>query len=272
MMLQKAAPVCFPLIADLAMFLLDANIQAANCERLFKEFSRLHTKVRNRLDPMTTHKMAQVKYDVRRKYRNGDHFDTATKGSTNRFVSADEHPRKDTPVSPAAKKDAAAKSIRSIVKELEEESEAEDEDNAEQDDETDNELDIEEEGSGGALLGWMRALSAAVSEDLEEDDIFFETEEDGTRAGIGSDKSSADRSPSNGRVDCFEKRRVNLLALPEENDANWPQENQHYFTGKKPEGYVRTDKYALSRLHALCQKLPRESKLPSIMSVYSKQG
>ncbi len=54
-----------PELANLSMFLLDTPIQAATCKRLFKEFARLHTKLRNRLKPETTHEMAQVKYNLR---------------------------------------------------------------------------------------------------------------------------------------------------------------------------------------------------------------
>ena len=38
------------------------------------------------------------------------------------------------------------------------------------------------------------------------------------------------------------ERHANMSALPEENDMKWPQENQHYFAGKKNiVAYVRTD-------------------------------
>jgi hypothetical protein len=39
----------FPSLANLAMFVLDANVHSSNCERVFKEFAKHHTKARNRL-------------------------------------------------------------------------------------------------------------------------------------------------------------------------------------------------------------------------------
>ena len=38
-----------PEILNLAKFLLDCPIQSASCERLFKDFGRYHTKVRNKI-------------------------------------------------------------------------------------------------------------------------------------------------------------------------------------------------------------------------------
>jgi hypothetical protein len=60
--------------------------------------------------------------------------------------------------------------------------------------------------------------------------------------------------------------------LPEENDVNFPQENAQYFLTQKSKKYVRTDKYSLETLHELCEMLPEESKLPSIMSAFKKQA
>ena len=54
--------------------------------------------------------------------------------------------------------------------------------------------------------------------------------------------------------DCFEKQRANLPALPEDNDMKRPQENQHYFAGKKNMvAYIRADKYSLSKLYWLLE-------------------
>ena len=52
----------------MAAFLLDCTVQAATCERLFREFARQHTKVRNRLHPSTVFQITQVKYNVHRTY------------------------------------------------------------------------------------------------------------------------------------------------------------------------------------------------------------
>jgi hypothetical protein len=58
----------YPPLANFATFVLDADVHSSNCERVFKEFARQHTKARNRLHPSTVDKLAQVKYHVRRKY------------------------------------------------------------------------------------------------------------------------------------------------------------------------------------------------------------
>jgi hypothetical protein len=49
-------------ITNLSMFLLDCPVQAATCERLFKEFACLHTKLRNRLSSKTS--VTEVMYSV----------------------------------------------------------------------------------------------------------------------------------------------------------------------------------------------------------------
>ena len=131
------------------------------------------------------------------------------------------------------------------------------------DDATDgeDELDTVDKAGGRdlALGRWLRALAEVVPDD---DDDFFETEQD----AVNSD------APVSGFEDCFEKRSANLPALPDDNDVKWPQENQHYFAGKKKiVAYVRTDKYSLSKLYKLLELLPEDVKLPSILSVYGKK-
>ena len=53
-----------PFLATFAMWILDACIQAASCERLFKDFAQFHTKVRNRMKTATTHDSTVVKHDM----------------------------------------------------------------------------------------------------------------------------------------------------------------------------------------------------------------
>ena len=59
----------YPELAGLAMFLLDCPVQAATCERIFKEYSRFHTKRRANLQNSTAFRMTQVKRAVRDKYQ-----------------------------------------------------------------------------------------------------------------------------------------------------------------------------------------------------------
>ena len=97
------------------------------------------------------------------------------------------------------------------------------------------------------------------------DDDFFETDllpDEGQESG---------EEESDDEGDCFEKWQEDLPDLPEENDPNWPQENECYFSRKKSKKYVRTDKYSLLTLYEFCKMLPKESKLPTIMSAFKKQ-
>lgn len=245
----------FPAIANLAMFLLDAPVQSASCERLFKEFSRLHTKSRNRLDPQTTHMMAQVKYNVRRKYR--DDLTSANKRSTNRYISPDEHCRLDTPISPARNTlDNDAFNPLELL----------DSDNEEADYLSDEEMDDGDElmdENESDLERLIAALSVAVPEQVEDDGMFYATNE---QPNFHNEDGAEEAT-----VECFERRRIHLPELPEDNDPKYPQEDNAYFKRSRPESYVRTDKYPLSRLYELCTKLTEKDDIPSIRSVYNKK-
>jgi hypothetical protein len=61
-------------------------LNSSNCERVFKEFAKQHTKARNRLKQKTVVKLAQVKYHLRRKYP----MDYSAR-SKNRAISPKEH-------------------------------------------------------------------------------------------------------------------------------------------------------------------------------------
>jgi hypothetical protein len=242
-----------PEIANLSMFLLDAPVQAATCERLFKEFARLHTKLRNRLKPTTTHEMAQVKYNLKRKYPE----DLSEKASLrnkkggqapkNHAISANHHVRIDAPLSPGLPADTSQDAIDVSDEEESDEEEEEEEESAELE----------------TIDQWLAALTEAVPDD--DDDFFYDSLEP-------KDVDSSDSDSDDDEVpDCFEKRRQNLPVLPEQNDVNWPQENKHYFARQTSKKYVRTDKYSLLTMYALCAKLPEGSELPSIMSAYEKR-
>ena len=79
-------------IANLAAFLLDAVIQAATCERIFKGYAQFHTKARNKLHPETTHQLTQVKRHVQ--HGNPDDVSMA-KMSKNRIIPVTQHVRLD---------------------------------------------------------------------------------------------------------------------------------------------------------------------------------
>ena len=239
------------------MFLLDAPVQAATCERLFKEFARLHTKLRNRLKPETTHAMAQVKYNLRRKYPKDLPEKKGGQAPNNHAISANQHARIDAPVSPARGQPADTN------QDADDDSNGEESENEESNEEQEEEEE-EEESELENLDHWIAALREAVPDD---DDDFFVDSLEPTKADHSDSGSEDEEVP-----DCFEKRQQNLPVLPEQSDANWPQENKQYFARQTSPKYVRTDKYSLLTMYALCTKmLPEGSELPSIMSANDKR-
>ena len=54
-----------PSLTQFAVFLFCCPVQGASCERLFKDFSRYHTKGRNRLSREKMMKSTQIKYDLK---------------------------------------------------------------------------------------------------------------------------------------------------------------------------------------------------------------
>jgi Mg-chelatase subunit ChlI len=242
-----------PEVSNLSMFLLDAPVQAATCERLFKEFARLHTKLRNRLKPATAHAMAQVKYNLRRKYPKDLPEKKGGQAPNNHAILANQHARIDAPVSPARGQPADTNQDADDVSDGEEsENEESNEEQEEEEEEEESELEN--------LDHWIAALREAVPDD---DDDFFVDSLEPTNADHSDSGSEDEEVP-----DCFEKRQQNLPVLPEQNDANWPQENKQYFARQTSPKYVRTDKYTLMVMYALSTKLPEGSELPSIMSAY----
>ena len=85
----------YPEMAELAMFLLDCPVQAATCERIFKEFSRFHTKRRANLINETTFRLTQVKHAIKKEFKKDEQ---ALPG--NKVMKQQEHVRIDTPLSP----------------------------------------------------------------------------------------------------------------------------------------------------------------------------
>jgi hypothetical protein len=80
------------------MFLLGCQVQAATCERTFKEFSSLHSKRRANLHNSTMLRITQVKWAIKDKYREAD--DIGHDDTKNKFVNPVEHERIDVPILP----------------------------------------------------------------------------------------------------------------------------------------------------------------------------
>jgi hypothetical protein len=83
----------------LGLFLSNAVTQAADWERLFKEFACFHTKLRNHLDPDTTQQMTHVKYYMREEHGEDAAEPAAKKVSSNCMISDGQHKCVDTPLS-----------------------------------------------------------------------------------------------------------------------------------------------------------------------------
>ena len=208
----------FPAIATLAIFLLDAPVQSASCERLFKEFSRLHTKARNRLHPQTTHMMALVKYDVKRRYQEEDPgFNSKKTGSTNRFISPLEHRRTDTPLSPPARNvlpvgDNSDSQNEDKAARIEDGSDYEHEESS---DEEEEEL-LSDAEEGNLLTRWNMMLEAALPDEFND----IQQEDDQS-----SDEETVHGTNPCSEISCFETRWPHLPPLPELNDPKYPQED-----------------------------------------------
>ena len=210
----------FPEIANLAKFLLDCPIQSASCERLFKDFDRFHTKVRNKLHASTTLKSTQILHDIRRKYPEENKPGSGT-FTRNRMVNPEEYDRKNMEDSdtPATDDDEEASGVPPI-----------DPDEDKLDDQELCRIPGESE-----MDFWVRCLVAVNGgDDLSEEDTEDEEEEGDVREWVEDE----DEDPC-------EKRVVSLLALPNVNVPTYPQENAHYFATRK---YVRKDKFTVSSM------------------------
>ena len=80
-------------LSRLSCFLLDCPVQAASCERMFKDMSRQSTKGRNRLLPETIHAQTIVLHHLRRMDEDEDL--NTDQGKKKRHVNPVEHERID---------------------------------------------------------------------------------------------------------------------------------------------------------------------------------
>jgi hypothetical protein len=252
----------YPEMAELAMFLLDCPVQAATCERVFKEFARLHTKRRANLINRTTFQMTQVKHAIRKEFKKEDQ---ALPG--NKVMNQREHERIDVPLSPVRRtgndEDEAIKSAEEVDLAV---------DSADEDDE---EL---LEGETDVVEYWKAAIDAGGGEaDIEEEEDDNKLEGDPEDAAVRLGNEDVEESYL-----CYEEQLEDedLQKWPEQIEGeednaykNWPQENKKYFAKKKREnkGYVRADKFSLS---IMCEvfttkvEVGRRKQLPTMKSAY----
>jgi hypothetical protein len=220
---------------NLGAFLMDAAMHGAGIERYFKDWARYHTKTRNRTEDTRVYAQTVIKHEMRRKYPEDR---MAGKGTytKNRIVSADKYMRVDVPQSPG-QQHANDLHIEEEKEEAEEEAEEEEEEQEES---------MLEEGMT-ELDHWLRVLHSIIPEGEE---AFFDNSED-----------SDDAEDEN--EDPFQVQPVPLPPLPNENVADYPQEDARYFRNKN---YVRKDKYSLATLiEAMCEG---GVELPTLLSIY----
>jgi hypothetical protein len=275
-----------------AMFLLDAPVQAASCERLFKDFSRFHTKTRNRLGKEKLVKSTHIKYDLKKKYplslsiKKKKSLKAWENGHRNRFVTPEEHKRVDRdrnnnnndPASNDRDRDATNTNADGTINVIEDVDESEEEEEARDVDvaalaslankETDQQLNDDMR----AILAALRSAATADDDDIMEDDddsstdgLLLETTTDGTRqtqqdvVDFDAFLARTRQEQQQQEEDPPERPPQRLDPLPTENVPSFPQENKQYFRGKR---YVRKDKYAFEEI------LFSGLTLPPIQSTY----
>ena len=88
------------LLSKLAVFLLSAPVQSADCERLFKDYDFTHTKVRNRLKMQTVHNCTIIRHGIQMRRRKEKAAQLKRDGGLkvikkpfkNRFVNPEQYP------------------------------------------------------------------------------------------------------------------------------------------------------------------------------------
>ena len=264
----------YPEMSRLAVFLLGAPVQSASCERLFKDYTRFHTKERNRLTAQKTHNLTVIKHDMKRRYPNDYKAGSGT-FTKNRLVSADKYKRVDQQGTAAEENDDVINLAEDIMDDVEDMA-------------VDASSDIDDDCDGmasgeadkdhqeDAFDMWLRALDAVVPEHDEDCHNELRNElrnlYDAHHAADDEkeEQKEEEEFDDDDEEEEYECRREDLLPLPEENQADYPQENQHYFVGKR---YIRTDKYSLRGMLSGAKEgeLMKDTDkwLPTIMSAFS---
>ena len=256
-----------PQLANLAKFLLDAPVQGADCERLFRDLASFHTKWRSRMLAETTFDSAAVKHHMKRKHP-WEYNEDSGKKTTDRRVNAAEYQRIDMPPSP--NQPPTANTAPATTTGIGQDADAVWHTIAGDDDATveNGEDDVDEDDEGYLDLTesthmtvWLEILGKHFSDDdnKDEDDDDDDNNEDCT--------ASTDNDLADGKEryeDDYEQEANPLPPLPVNNDEHYPQENHHYFEAKN---YLRNDKYKLSKLVEYA-----EDDLPSIMFAYHRSA
>lgn len=246
-----------PEICILAQFLLDAPIQSADVERLFKTFAEILTKKRNRMATDGVFDTACVKDALKRKYPN-DYGDAAG-GQThkNRFVDPKEY---------ELVQDEDADELDETETELDAAMVLDDDiGNGSGDEAGEYEQGVSILGEGQDEVDFLLAALAETGEDGEdiweeslEGDIDMEEEDDAGSTNV--DDSGYDNGRLSNEHGPEAMKEGDLVEIPDEANLRFPQEDAKYFQRKR---YVRKDKYALLEMLS-----NGEINLPSTLSAF----
>jgi Protein of unknown function (DUF 659)/hAT family C-terminal dimerisation region len=235
----------YPELSRFGCFLLGCPVQSALCERLFKEFARQHTKSRNRLGHKKVFYQSVIIHDMQMQRHRQNTQQVKAKQSTNRFVSPNEHPRVDD----------AEPTDQVLAPTDVDQQQAWGRGSAEQEEVSDDDddgsiVDIEGRREGEELSDFMvRVLGNMEEEGDDEDEAAPINIEDVADAPDDEDPfESVDES--------------NLDDFPDNNVANFAQEDAHYFRRKN---YVRNDKYELSWFFL------KDVNIPKLMDLFKEE-
>ena len=218
----------YPEIASLAMFLLDCPATATSCDRVLLDPQR---RLSMKLNPSTSSHIRHVQHDLRRKFP----------GARHPIVSSAQYPHMITVVKNEEVLDNSDGHLDKYAANRNEVANSNDAMDA-----------AIEEKKEGPVSKWIQALSTLeLDGDSRENRKMYSASDAPAMPGVGLQAE-----------DSLKKENKILPPLPEENDPNWPEDNESYFSSVKSAGFIRSDKYTLSMLFGLCKSLPED--LPSI--------
>jgi hypothetical protein len=223
-------------LATLAMFLLDAPVQSATCEQIFKNYAAFHTKKRNQLGNQKVYQMTQVKYNMSAKYGSTMQSEKREKVSQqkNKAVSPEEHKK-------IGAEEMISGTMDDEVVEVEE-----------------LERISEEDVPPIEVSEWIELF-----DEMDDDDEKELEEEETPMQNKGLPKDDTDPALNYFSIDDHSDRVMDRetgekLEWPDWTDydghdtfANWPQDNKKFQQQMKRKygiSYVRTDRYSLERL------------------------
>ena len=250
----------------LGLFLLDAPVQGASCEQLFKDFGQFNTKKRNRLRTDKMIKCTHIKYDMKEKYGEAASDKQRHKSKQacenshkNRFIRTEEYERlvSDTQANDDYESVGPTTATLAILNGNKDDFDSDvDEDGEEASDYVAAMFDDTDEQTKEMRFIMAAFESATPTEpnmlDKEasvdvalralDDDPLLSNEEDDVDLSFDALLARTEEQQHKRSEDEPEKRPDEMNQIPLNNPTAYPQENAHYFAAKN---YVRKDKYTL---------------------------